>query len=145
MSTIRKNLRAVRKRARQFANTLFIDRTKPAQTVVLYSSGRSGSTWLSDLLHSLPRTRLIFEPFHPRHGVKDLVPYRYCYLEPSSPEPVLERAYAGLLKGAITTRWVEQLNDPACFVYDRRLVKLVRANLLFPWLANRYPDPKNVL
>jgi hypothetical protein len=30
-------------------------------------------------------------------------------------------------------------------IYKRRLVKLVRANLLFPWLVNRYPDQKHVL
>ena len=145
MNTIHKNLRTVRKKARQFANALFVDRTAPAQTVVLYSSGRSGSTWLSDLLHSLPRTRLVFEPFHPRHGVKDLAPYRYRYLVPATAEPVLERAYAGVLKGTRTTRWVEQLNNPACFIYERRIVKLVRANLLFPWLASQYPQHKNVL
>lgn len=145
MTKIQKNLRAVRRRARQFANTLFIDRTTPPNTLVLYSSGRSGSTWLSDLLHSLPRTRLVFEPFHPRHGAEDLAPYRYRYVEPGSSEPDLEQAYTDVLKGARTTRWVEQLNNPACFVYERRIVKLVRANLLFPWLATQYPEHKNVL
>lgn len=145
MNAIQKNLRALRKTARQIANTIFVDRTKPSQTVVLYSSGRSGSTWLSDLLHSLPRTRLVFEPFHPRHGVQELASYRYRYLDPNSAEPVLEQAYAGVLTGVRTTRWVEQLNNPACFLYDRRIVKLVRANLLFPWLASRYPEHRNVL
>jgi len=61
------------------------------------------------------------------------------------PLPVVDEAYDAVLKGKRTTPWIEQLNSPATMFYKRRLVKLVRANLLFPWLANRYPDQKHVL
>ena len=61
------------------------------------------------------------------------------------PFPVLEETYDAVLKGKRTTPWSEHLNNPATMVYKRRLVKLVRANLLYPWLANRYPDQKHVL
>ena len=124
---------------------MFIDRSGPAQTTVLYSSGRSGSTWLFEILGSVPRTRLIFEPFHPKRGLAELAEYRYRYFKPGTHLPVLDETYAAILDGKRTTPWYEHLNHPASMVYQRRLVKLVRANLLFPWLASRYAGQKNVL
>ncbi|MGI9202192.1 MAG: sulfotransferase, partial [Woeseiaceae bacterium] len=145
MSRIKRTFRRGQQKVREFVNAVFIDRSGPAQTTVLYSSGRSGSTWLSEILGSVPRTRLIFEPFHPRRGLKELAEYRYQYVDPELPMPVLGDAYDAVLNGKRTTPWTEQLNRPATMVYKRRLVKLVRANLLFPWLASRYPDQKHVL
>lgn len=145
MSIIHRTFRRARKRVREFANAVFVDRSGSKQTTVLYSSGRSGSTWLSEILGSVPRTRLIFEPFHPRRGLQELADYRYRYIEPGQDAPVLEEVYDALLKGKRATRWTEHLNSPTTMIYKRRLVKLVRANLLFPWLADRYPDQKHVL
>lgn len=145
MSGTKGTFRRGRQKVRQLGNAVFIDRAGPAQTTVLYSSGRSGSTWLSEILACVPRTRLIFEPFHPRHGLAELADYRYRFIEPGRAAPVLEEAYDSILKGKRTTPWIEHLNSPTTMVYKRRLVKLVRANLLFPWLVSRYPDQKHVL
>ena len=145
MSSIKRTFRRGRQKLREFGNAVFIDRSGPAQTTVLYSSGRSGSTWLSEILGSVPGTRLIFEPFHPLRGLAELADYRYRYIEPGKPVPVLDEAYGSILKGKRTTPWIEHLNRPTTMIYKHRLVKLVRANLLFPWLANRYPDQKHVL
>jgi hypothetical protein len=145
MSVIHRTVRRARKKARELANAVFIDRSGPAQTTVLYSSGRSGSTWLSEILGSVPRTRLIFEPFHPHRGLAELADYRYRYIEPGRDVPVLEAVYDAILNGKRATPWTEHLNSPTTMIYKRRLVKLVRANLLFPWLVNRYPDQKHVL
>lgn len=145
MSVIHRTVRQARKKIRELGNAVFIDRSGPAQTTVLYSSGRSGSTWLSEILGSVPRTRLIFEPFHPRRGLAELAEYRYRYIEPGREVPGLDAVYDAILNGKRATPWTEHLNNPTTMVYKRRLVKLVRANLLFPWLANRYPDQKHVL
>lgn len=145
MSIIHRTFRRARQKARELGNAVFIDRSGSAQTTVLYSSGRSGSTWLSEILGSVPGTRIIFEPFHPRRGLAELAEYRYRHIEPGQTAPILEEAYGGILKGQRTTPWIEHLNRPTTMIYKRRLVKLVRANLLFPWLANRYPDQKHVL
>jgi hypothetical protein len=145
MSIIHRTFRRARQKARELGNAIFIDRSGSTQTTVLYSSGRSGSTWLSEILGSVPGTRLIFEPFHPRRGLAELAEYRYRYLEPGQAAPVLGETYDAILQGKRTTPWIEHLNRPATMIYKRRLVKLVRANLLFPWLANRYPDQKHVL
>ena len=145
MSRTKRTFRRGRQKVREFGNAVFIDRSGPAQTTVLYSSGRSGSTWLFEILGSVPRTRLVFEPFHPIRGLAELAEYRYRYVDPETPLPVFDKAYDAVLKGERTTPWIEQLNKPSTMFYNRRLVKLVRANLLFPRLANRYPDQKHVL
>ena len=145
MSIIHRTVRRARKKIRELGNAVFVDRSGSAQTTVLYSSGRSGSTWLSEILGSVPRTRLIFEPFHPVRGLAELAEYRYRYIEPGRDVPVLSAVYDAILNGERATPWTEHLNSPATMIYKRRLVKLVRANLLFPWLANRYPDQKHVL
>jgi hypothetical protein len=142
---IRDNLRGMRKSFRDIGTSIFLDRTRPRRTTVLYSSGRSGSTWLSELLHSIPGTRLVFEPFHPRHGLKELADFRYRYVPPGDSIPLLDDTYSAVLSGSRTTPWIEQLNKPWSFVYTSRIVKLVRVNLLVPWLVQRHPDHRYIL
>jgi hypothetical protein len=68
--------------------------TKQIAAVWLGGSGRSGTTWLSRIMTSLPRSTLVFEPLHPilARPPKNLVPiidrsHRRAYLRPAQEAP----------------------------------------------------------
>jgi len=124
---------------------IFEDQSTDENTVLLLSSGRSGSTWLGDLLQTLPSTRVIFEPLHPKYGQENLRDFRYTYLSPGSERPDTLQALRGLLEGSRKSLWTEQFNSAVQFRYKRRLLKEVRANLLFPWLQSSLPGCRFII
>jgi hypothetical protein len=110
-------------------------------TVFLAGSGRSGTTWLSDLINHDAGYRQIFEPFHPRK-VRDFRGFgSKQYLRPGDRrEEFLEparKAVTGGLRGGWTDRGAPGAR--------RRLVKDIRANLLLAWLAENFPGMPIVL
>lgn len=130
---------------RRMCRSIYRDLASESATTVLLSSGRSGSTWLGDALQSIPQTRMIFEPFHPKHGVRELADNRYQFLQPADSSPVLAGAFSDLLEGRIKRAWCDQFNPTMQFTYRRRLLKEVRINLLLPWLTGNFPNLKYFL
>jgi hypothetical protein len=136
----RKKLKKTLRSFSQVGSVTFRDLSCDAETTVLLSSGRSGSTWLGDLICTLPQTRVIFEPFHPNNGMRDLTEYRYTYSDPSASFPLLQQSFQALVTGRRRSQWTEQFNKASDFVYRRRLLKLIRSNLLFPWMTSHFPN-----
>ena len=124
---------------------LFLDRAAREATTFLLSSGRSGSTWLGSALHSLPDTRMIFEPFHVRSGVPSLTGYRYSYIPPESDNEPIVAGVTSLLAGSSWNSWIEQFNPVGKLTFHRRLLKEVRINLLLPFLLKKFQDCRFVL
>ena len=118
---------------------LFTDAADEATTVFLLSSGRSGSTWLSEMLQSIPSTRTIFEPFHATRGYHELAEHRYRYLPPEQENAALLETLSDVLAGRRRSAWSDQFNPLIPTTFRRRLVKEVRANLLSPWLTRALP------
>ncbi|MDP9439092.1 MAG: sulfotransferase [Actinomycetota bacterium] len=112
------------------------------ETVFLAGSGRSGTTWLSDLINHDSGYRQIFEPFHPRK-VGDFHSFgSKQYLRPGNRrEEFLEPARRAVT-GELRSRWTDRGGAPGS---GRRLVKDIRANLLLGWLAENFPGMPIVL
>ena len=136
---IRKLVKLAPQHIRQLGTLVFMDISSTRNTVTLLSSGRSGSTWLASILQCLPQTRIIFEPFHPNKGIHELTAYRYTYVPVAANPPELSDTLKTVISGNRRSFWTEKLNRPGQFVYRRRLLKLVRANMLFPWLSTHFP------
>ncbi|SVE33915.1 uncharacterized protein METZ01_LOCUS486769, partial [marine metagenome] len=139
------NFKTVSTKIRGLINLVFTDQASHQATTFLISSGRSGSTWLMDILGSLPGTRVLFEPFHPSRGIAELGRLRYTYLSPTQRNEVLQSLIENLMTGKIRVPWIEQLNRPGSIIYNRRLIKAVRATLLLPWLSTHFPDCRFIL
>ncbi|MDX2410543.1 MAG: hypothetical protein QNK34_01160 [Woeseiaceae bacterium] len=125
--------------------SLYRDRSRPSATTFLLSSGRSGSTWLGSMLHSLPGTRMIFEPFHARRGIPSLSEFRYTYIAPESATAPVLTDIKKLLSKSSWNPWIEQFNPVGRFMYRRRLVKEVRINLLLPLLLRQLSECRFLL
>lgn len=115
-------------------------------TVALVSTGRGGSTWLAELVTSLPNRVLIWEPLHLGNNpaVRDLGVGWNTYLPPEAEAPELEAYLARLLTGrALNTRTLTSLNFRASSLLrpEGIVVKFVQIHLMLPWFAERFPVP----
>src|SRR5439155_18259088 len=105
---------------RRMARRLFVDVAGgPRRTVLVAGSGRSGTTWLGELLTRGSATRYVFEPLHPRLGP---FPGEFprTYARPGSAFDD-EEAWARILSGRVRHPWVDQYAH--AFLPRRRVVK----------------------
>lgn len=115
----------------------------PEDAVFVAGSGRSGTTWLADILNARREYRMVFEPFYPEKVRECEGFHRRQYLRPSD----RHEAYLGparkILSGEVRNSWVDRFHRT--FVARRRIVKDVRANLMLGWLAKNFPETPIVL
>ncbi|TWT80852.1 Sulfotransferase domain protein [Planctomycetes bacterium CA13] len=119
--------------------------------VWLGGSGRSGTTWLGNMLASIRGTAMLFEPLHAQHvrTPENLTPANGTashrpYLRPSDPAPEWTRFVEGIFSGGkYLNRWTifggrGPYKHPTLlfdFVRPRRLlVKEIRSNFMLGWL-----------
>jgi hypothetical protein len=106
------------------------------RTVFIAGSGRSGTTWVSEVLNYRNDYRYVFEPLS--NNVSATAPFGgKRYLRPDDDEPELLEIMRRVLTGQIRSAWTERFNRR--FVADRRLVKEIRANLLLEWVRLHFP------
>jgi hypothetical protein len=112
------------------------------QTVFLAGSGRSGTTWLSDLINHDSGYRQIFEPFHPKK-VEDFRGFgSKQYLRPGDRREEFLGPARRAVTGGLRSGWTDRGGAPGS---RRRLIKDIRANLLLGWLAENFPGMPIVL
>jgi hypothetical protein len=115
----------------------------PASSVVVAGSARSGTTWLGDLLARALRARVVFEPLN-HERVPELRSFgAFPYRRPDDDDRALESACRRMLSGRLSGAWVDR--ELHRLVSRRRVVKLVRGNLLLAWLAERFPETPMLL
>jgi sulfotransferase family protein len=105
--------------------------------VFLAGSGRSGTTWVQELINHAHDHRVIFEPF-----LGSVVPFcrhfeRRQYLRGADDSHAFLNPARKILGGKFRNEWADQYNDRP--VYHKRLVKDIRANLLLHWLRRHFP------
>jgi hypothetical protein len=136
--------RPVAKAARRLRGQLYIDRgPDQRKTVFLAGSGRSGTTWLADIVNYRNDYRYIHEPFH-RHQVRICRAFGYRqYLRPDVRDSLFVDPARRILTGRLRSLWADQYNRTA--LPRRRFVKEVRANLFLKWLHVSFPEVPIVL
>jgi len=108
------------------------------RTLLLVSSARSGSTWLSDILEESLRCRMIFEPLRrDKVALARGVPWGR-YSDPDDTDPELDDVLTRILTGRVRSRWSDKFNRYR--LPRRRLVKEVRATNLLPRIVEKFPD-----
>jgi Sulfotransferase family len=112
-------------------------------SVFLAGSGRSGTTWLSEIINHRRKYRYVFEPFNPR----EVGPFGHFrtkqYLRPDDQrEGYLDPARLALT-GALRDPWTDRFNGR--IVARRRLIKDIRANLVLGWIRANFPGMPIIL
>ncbi|MDA3948002.1 MAG: sulfotransferase domain-containing protein [Spirochaeta sp.] len=104
--------------------------------------GRSGTTWLFELINYHYRYRAFFEPFNPGPSKPGVEVGLHRYLHPEESHRDLEKHLADIFSG----RFNEARRPNArSALYHRVLLKDIYANLFAHWAHQRFPDVKIVL
>jgi hypothetical protein len=115
----------------------------PRNTVFLAGSGRSGTTWVSEMINYRNGYRFIFEPFHPGKVRVCKNFGRRQYLRPDDRREEYLGPARTILTGAIRGLWTDRFNRKR--IARRRLIKDIRANLLLGWMHANFPEMPIVL
>ena len=100
--------------------------------IFIAGTGRSGTTWLAELLARRTRRRVIFEPFR-----NDRVPewggaQRRQYIRPDDRASAFLEPARKILDPDFRNEWADSYNER--FFTRGRIVKDIRANLMLRWL-----------
>jgi len=118
------------------------DGVNPKETIFISGTPRSGSTWLMEILGTLPNYKTLLEPFHteffPEVKELGLTPRNYLDFEKDYPEihDYIRRVIGGkkisqkphYLDSQITNR----------LIADKLIVKCVRANRMLPYISKNF-------
>jgi hypothetical protein len=117
---------------------LYLDLDRRAENAALIAgTGRSGTTWLGDIIASQMPTRAMFEPFHPRLVAAYHSFHYHQYMRPSEAGTALASYCERVLSGRIRNRWIDRQVD--CLLPQYRVIKEIRANLFLKWFSERFP------
>jgi hypothetical protein len=137
------NLETLHRGLRKLRGSLHVDHGTADATTFVGGMGRSGTTWVGNLINHDRSYRTLFEPF-----LAAKVPaargFQYIqYINRRDPRPDLAIGAERILSGKVRGLWVDQENRG--LVFRRRLIKEVRCNLMLGWLKQRRPDMPVVL
>jgi hypothetical protein len=110
--------------------------------VWVFGDGRSGTTWVSDLVNWDESRREMFEPFHPKmvRGMQELCFYQY--IRPGDSEHRFFRRASAVFSGRFCSVRTDHANWRLS--YRGLLIKDIFANLLACWAARQFPAVKMV-
>jgi hypothetical protein len=113
----------------------------PSKTIILAGSGRSGTTWLGDIIAADWRFRIIFEPFDarkvPEAKAAGISLRPYCSPQESCLD--LYHFTQRVLAGKVRNPWVDQQGRrPWAW---RLLLKTIRTTLLLGWMDEQFHPP----
>lgn len=134
----------MRRAGERLLGSLYVDLDRdPRHSVFLAGSGRSGTTWLSEIINYGGEYRYIFEPFHP--DKVDLCKNfrRKQYLRPDDRREEYLGPARTILSGGLRNAWTDRFNRK--HVVRRRLIKDIRANLLLGWMRANFPEMPQIL
>ena len=124
-----------------FKTIALFKRYKVEDSIIISSETRGGSTWLMELLYSIPDTIINWEPLHVKKGV---VPKNYNwgerpYIPENAIDPQAEKLMNQLLRFKIySSNSVRFCTLSDFFKTNRVMTKMVRSNLLLPWLTKTF-------
>ena len=127
-------------------STIMIDNSNDwRDTLFISTGGRTGGTWVSQLINFDRSYRLMFEPASreqlmvPPNLVSLQKDNRLQYIRPSSMDPDLIRRAEEVITGRFRQGLTDQYNYTPRIVFKKRLIKETKSNLYAKWLHERFP------
>ena len=112
----------------------------PEDQILIFSDPRGGSTWLTEMIHTIPNTAIIWEPFniHEVKMVKNLGFGWRQYIPENQQWPEASEIVNKILSGKVINEWT-MLNTRVKEFYEaeKLIIKICRGNMLLPWITNQ--------
>ena len=105
--------------------------------------GRSGTTWLAQLLNFRNDSRFMFEPFDPGRVAMSVNFTDHTYLRRDDVRRTYLAPARAIVTGLVREWFVDQHNRKV--ICPRRIIKDVRVNLFLRWLYEQFPGMPLVL
>ncbi len=115
-----------------------------SKAVIVAGAARSGTTWLTEIVNYRNDYRLMFEPLRGR--CVNIVHNFKCgqYLRPDDQNEAFLEPLKAILSGRLRNfRWVDRHNRK--LICKKRLIKVIRGNLLLKWIKVHFPQVPIVL
>lgn len=118
------------------------------KTIVVSGTPRTGTTWVAELLTSIPGTAILYEPLNPKF-VSEIrkAGLRYRpHIAPGDEFPEAKEFLKSVLRGKILNTWtISHSSFMQILTAERWIVKFVRANRLLRWMSEEFPIPPPIL
>jgi hypothetical protein len=112
-------------------------------SIFIAGTGRSGGTWLSEIINQHNEYRFVFEPFHPKR-TPWMKPFgERVYLRPEDDDREFLKLARSIVTGRVRHPWTERFNRR--FIARQRLIKEDYANLMMKWLQVNFPGMPLIL
>ncbi len=112
----------------------------PLASVILTGSGRSGTTWIADIINYKMDYRLMFEPFHPENVSVWQTFKPKIYFSHECNDKSYKRVMGKILTGNIRDPWIDKHHKHDMkTIYRKRLLKCIFGNLLLKGISIQYP------
>ena len=111
------------------------------RVIWIVGDGRSGTSWLADLINHHNRYLYIFEPLHP--NVFPFLDYEqpWLYLRPGQPSP-----YQSHIDDIFTAKTQgSHVRANRSLIHKGVLIKDIHGHLLIDWVAARFPNVRKIL
>ena len=127
-----------KKSRKQPRHRRIIDPFSYRQTIFLAGTGRSGTTWLEEMLTQSYKLRVMFEPFHSKK-IERLKGWNYRqYLRIDNRDETFFKPAQAILSGNIRHEWIDKYNQR--LISRKRLIKDIRASLFLKWIQHNFPE-----
>lgn len=124
--------------AQQINGQLFIETGDYRHTVFLAGTGKSGTTWVQNIINYDNSFRMMFEPFHSLK-ISHLKQWNHRqYLREDNTDEMFLKTAKRILSGNIQHRWIDHCNRKHWV--RKRLIKDIRANLFLKWIRCNFPE-----
>jgi hypothetical protein len=107
-------------------------------TIILSGSGRSGTTWVGNILNYNNEYRYMFEPFNSSRVKTFKKFYMIPYLRIDDHDNKMFWLVNLVLTGRIKNAWINKYNRK--IIARKRLIKEVYINLLLGWIKVNFPE-----
>lgn len=114
---------------------------KPENAVVIFGDPRGGSTWLAEIINTIPRSVVVWEPLHPALDscFKKIGFSARQYIPMNAEWDNARVCFENLLKGRSLQSNSFFLSSPAKYLKAQQLIfKICRGNALIPWIVNQF-------
>lgn len=120
---------------------------KSKNDIFIFSSFRSGSTWLAEILYKFSNVKYVQEPLSSskRRILKNISPIKpsdsFLYQDIIGNEVVLKKYITNLSKGKhVISRRYDFLSSSFEFYTNRSVIKILRASAIVEWFVENYTD-----
>ncbi len=109
-------------------------------SLIIVSEPRGGSTWLLELLATVPKSATIFEPFHSNYGLYHKIDdYKWgSYFDPNYVDEKSIKDWKDALSGRIVNPYVVSRSSIRDYMSSERMVvKLIMGTSFLPWMTQQ--------